>query len=466
MENTDNGEHSMSESISAGQGFHMRCALLAVVLLGTITSPAYAEYLSDMPWFPKLLSAEFTGIYQNVPSFLSPYEGANSFRTDDGLGHNITQVYGLYFGSQVFSRLQAYLDVEMARGSGISKGVGLGGYVNGIVIKTGTVDLGTGPYLARFYLRYLYPLSSETTKVERAVDQLPGEEPGSRWEIKAGKMSPSDDFDVNRYANSPRTEFFNYAFINNPSWDYASDTRGYSNGFVTALVYPGWKLAYGFFMMPTFANGNIFDGHVFKAQGNNLELDMRPNDVGTVIRLLAYLNQGNMGSYEEALAIGDAISSIPDVRANEKPGRTKYGFGLNFEHPLIDDGETGIFGRLGWNDGRNETFCYTEADQSLSFGVQVSGVHWKRAEDHLGIAYGVDGISPDHRRYLAAGGLGMLLGDGALNYGLEQVFEVYYRLQIGRYVQVSPDYQHVENPGYNRDRGPANVYAIRLRLAY
>jgi hypothetical protein len=419
-----------------------------------------------MPWFPKLLSAEFTGIYQNVPGFLSPYEGGNSFRTDEGLGHNITQVYGVYLGSQVLSHLQAYADIEMARGSGVSKGVGLGGYVNGIVIKTGTVELGKGPYLARFYFRYVYPLSSETTKVERAMDQLPGDEPVSRWEVKVGKMSPSDDFDVNRYANTPRTEFFNYDFINNPAWDYASDTRGYSNGFVAALVHPGWRLAYGFFMMPTFANGNIFDGHVFKAQGNNLEFDLRPNDAGTVIRFFAYLNQGNMGSYEDALAIGDATGSVPDVRANEMPGRTKYGFGLNFEHPLADDGETGVFGRLGWNDGHNETFCYTEADQALSFGVQVSGVHWRRPEDRLGIGYGVDGISPDHRRYLAAGGLGMLLGDGALNYGLEQVFEVYYRVQIGRYVQVSPDYQHIGNPGYNRDRGPANVYGIRLRLAY
>jgi len=205
----------MVELLHARKGVHRCSALLAALLLvGAIPCSVYAaEYLVDMPWFPKLLSAEFTGIYQAMPDFRSPYEGANSFRTDDGLGHNITQVYGIYLGSQVFSRLQAYLDVEMARGSGVSKGVGLGGYVNGIVIKTGTVDLGKGPYLARFYLRYLYPLSSETAKVERAMDQLPGEEPVSRWELKVGKMSPSDDFDVNRYANTPRTEFLNYAFI-------------------------------------------------------------------------------------------------------------------------------------------------------------------------------------------------------------------------------------------------------------
>ena len=416
-------------------------------------------------WTPKLLGLQFNGIYQNVPGFHSPYAGDHSFRTDEGLGHNITHIYGLYLGSQLAPTLQAYIDIEMAKGSGVSKGQGLGGYVNGDVIRVGSVDLGTGPYIARAYLRYFYPLSAETEKVERAMDQLPGNEPVNRFEIKAGKMSPSDDFDLNRYANNTRTQFFNYAFIYNPAWDEASDTRGYSYGIVAALVHPKWRLAFGLYMMPTSANGSTIDTQISKAQGSNLELTVKPNDLGTVIRLLTYVNQARMGNYDEASATGRDTSSIPDVGADEKPGRTKYGVGLNFEQPLADDGETGLFGRIGWNDGHNENFCYTEVDQHLSLGTQLSGVHWGRREDRFGIGYAVNGLSTQHKNYLATGGLGMLIGDGGLSYGLEQVFEAYYRVQIGKYAQVSPDFQYIANPGYNLDRGPVKVYSMHLRVS-
>ncbi len=417
-------------------------------------------------WAPQVLGMQFNGTYQNVPGFHSPYEGEHSFRTDGGEGHNLTHIYGVYLGSQVLPSLQAYLDIEMAKGSGISKGQGLGGYTDGDVIRTGTVDLGTGPYIARAYLRYSYTLSAETEKVERGQDQLPGNEPNSRLEIKAGRLAIADDFDLNSYANNTRTQFLNYSFINNTAWDYAANTRGYTNGFVISLFQPKWRLAFGGYQMVTTANGNIFDEHILQAQGSNLELTLKPNNAGTVIRLLTFLNQGRMGNYADAIALGHATSAVPSVLADEKPGRTKYGFGLNFEQPIGDNGETGIFGRLGWNDGHNETFSYTEVDQEVSAGVQISGIHWKRAEDHLGIAYAFDGLSSDHRNYLADGGLGMLIGDGKLSYGLEQILEAYYRLQIGKYVQVSPDFQYIINPGYNRDRGPAAVYSMRLRLSY
>ena len=417
-------------------------------------------------WIPKLLGMQFNGIYQNVPGVHSPYEGAHSFTTEGGEGHNITHIYGAYIGSQILTSLQAYVDIEMAKGSGVSKGQGLGGYANGDVIRTGSVDLGAGPYVARAYLRYYYALSSETEKMERGQDQLPGDEPISRLEIKAGELSVADDFDLNSYADNTRTQFLNYSFINNTAWDYAGDTRGYSYGFVISLFQPKWRFSFGSYQMPTFANGNIFDEHILQAQGSNLELTLKPDDVGTVIRLLTYLNQGRMGNYSDAIAIGNATSSVPDVRADEKPGRTKYGFGLNFEQPLTDNGETGLFGRLGWNDGHNETFVYTEVDREASLGVQISGIHWWRDEDHLGIAYAVDGLSSEHRDYLADGGLGMLLGDGKLNYGLERILETYYRIQIGKYVQISPDFQYIIDPGYNRDRGPAAVYSMRVRLSY
>jgi high affinity Mn2+ porin len=427
-------------------------------------APATQEVLPG--WFPKLLGGQFNGVYQNVPNFHNPYQGQNSFSTNDGKGRDFTQTYGLYLGSQLAPTLQAYLDLEWFRGNGISNGTGLAGFVNGDVIRAGSSNLSKDPYIARLFLRYFLPLATDTEKVDRAMDQIPGNQPVSRWEIKAGKIAGVDDFDLNRYANNNRTQFLNYDFLYNTAWDYAADTRGYSYGVVTALVQPRWRLAFGVYMEPNTGNGAVFDVLDVRELGYNLELTVKPNDKGTVIRLLTYINEARMGSYDDALAQGRATSTAPSLLSVEKQGGTKVGIGLNFEQPLADDGETGIFGRLGWNDGTHETWSYVESDRHVSLGVQVNGVHWGRKEDCLGLAYGVNGLSTQHKNYLAAGGVGILLGDGKLNYGPEQAFEAYYRVQLGPYVQVSPDFQLIRNPGYNKNRGPAEVYGLRAHASF
>jgi len=418
-------------------------------------------------WAPKLLGAQATGIYQYMPTFNSPYQGDKSLTYDNGRGRQSTHTYGVYFGSQVTQYLQAYLDVEMFRGDGISEGLGLGGYVNGDVIRAGPANLGEDPYLARLYLRYLIPLSEERTEVqERGMDQLPSREPTSRIEIKAGKMAPTDNMDLNRYANNQRTQFLNYAFLFNTAWDYASDTRGYSYGISVAIVQPSWRLAWGSYMTPTTSNGYNLDKQVYRARGDNIELTLRSDTLGTAVSFLGYLNWGRMGDFQDALALARATSTTPSAHGLEKPGHIKYGFGLNLEQPLADDGETGLFARVGWSDGHTSAWSYTEVDQHLSAGLQVSGVHWRRTEDRFGIAFAVQGLSVPHRQYLAAGGIGMLIGDGKLNYGWEQIIEAYYRIQLCRYVQISPDFQYIQNPGFNRDRGPVKVYGLRVRLYY
>jgi len=418
-------------------------------------------------WAPKLLGAQATGIYQNMPSFHNPYQGDNSLRFDHGLGRKITHTYGAYFGSQITDNLQAYCDIEMFRGNGISHGLGLGGYVDGDLIRAGPANLGENPYLARLYLRYLIPLSEERAEpTEPGMDQLPWRDPTSRIEIKFGRFAVADDIDLNRYANNQRTQFLNYAFLFNPAWDYASDTRGYSQGITILLVEPTWRLTFGGFQINTIANGIDLDWRIGKTGGYNLELAIKPSKFGTVVRFLGYYNQGNMGRYRDALDIAAEHSKTPDVIVLDEEIHRKYGLGINLEQPLADNGETGLFARAGWSDGNTTTWSYTEADRHLSAGVQVSGIHWGRAEDRLGIAFGVQGISDLHKRYLAEGGMGMLVGDGKLRYRLEQVFETYYRVQLGRYIQISPDFQYIWNPGYNRDRGPVQVYGLRLHVSY
>ncbi len=418
-------------------------------------------------WLPQLLGAQFTTMYQNAPGFHSPYEGEKSFIFDHSVKQQMTRTYGVYLGSQVTKALQIYADFEMFQGNGISGGLGLGGYTNGDVIRAGPANLGSGPYLARLYARYVIPLSTDLGEpLSRAMDQLPGIEPVDRIEIKAGKLAPTDDFDQNRYANNQRTQFLNFAFLFNTAWDYASDTRGYTIGTSVAFVHPTWRLIFGSYQVPTTRNGYILDSQIYHARGDNVELDLAPPRTGTVIRLLAFHNEGRMGDYREAMAIGGATGTVPSTLDDEQPGRTKYGFGANIEQPLANDGETGLFARLGWANGANSPWSYTEVDRHASMGLQVSGRNWGRQDDHFGIAAAANGLSGSHRHYLAQGGIGMLVGDGALNYGPEEIFETYYRIQLGRFIQLSPDFQYIENPGYNRDRGPVKVYGMRLRVSY
>lgn len=435
----------------------------ALLVLSVLASPLAAQDSTPPLFIPQLLGAQVTVIGQDLFRFQAPYTGPKSLvPTGDA---QATDTYGIYFGDRLAPGLEAYLDFEMARGAGISNATGLAGITNGDVIRQGSANLGNGPYLARAFLRYSIALGAEREGNDRAQDQLPGTEPASRLEIDAGKFAVSDLFDVNRYANSTRTQFMNWGLFQNSAWDFAADTRGYSWGIAVGLVHPTWAVRLGSFAMPLMANGNVFD--VFpRARGDNLEVTVQPGSRGTIVRLLAYENHARMGVYADAIAHGVAVDSAPNIVADDRPGRTKKGLGLNVEQPLADSGETGGFVRLGWNDGKNEDFAFTEVDRHLSIGGQVSGRRWGRHGDVLAVAWLLHGLSPDHRAYLAAGGVGFLLGDGKLNYGGENILEVYYRAQLGRFIEIGPDFQWIHNPGYNRDRGPAAVASLRVNARY
>jgi hypothetical protein len=432
-----------------------------------------AAQTSEPPrWIPQFLGAQFTLIAQYLPRFHALYSGPNSL-TDQG-DREATHTYGIYFGARLPGQLQAFLDLEMARGAAVGNAVGLGGITNGDVIRQGAVHLGQGPYLARGYLRYVVPLSGELDTASRAMDQLPGPEPVARLEVKLGKLALTDDFDQNRYANSTRLQFCDWGLFNNTAWDYAADTRGYSYGGTIAWIHRRWALRVGSFLMPSFANGDVFDWDVARARGDNVELTFQPTHVGTIVRALVYQNHGRMGIYRAALAQAQRTGQPPDIVADDQPGRRKWGVALNVEQPFADAGETGAFLRAGWSDGRTEDFVFSEVDRHLSGGLQVAGTRWYREQDHLGIALLIHGLSSDHRAYLAAGGKGFLLGDGAvfspsgqwLNYGPEEILEGYYRAQLGRYVEITPDVQFIAHPGYNRDRGPVALAALRFNVRY
>jgi carbohydrate-selective porin OprB len=415
-----------------------------------------------------LLGAQYTYVLQHQDALHAPYSGRFSLLPDGDT--QATHTIGAYFGWAPLSWGQLYLDTEKFMGAGVSGATGLAGLTNGDVVRQGAANLPKTFYIARLFARFMLPLGREVAALERAQDQIPGTEATTRLELKIGRIAVNDDFDRNRYAGATRTEFMNWSLWANTAWDYAANTRGYTDGIVLSYVSPAWSLRYGIYRMPELANGQALVGSLRTARGENLELTLSPGAAGTIVRALLYRNTASMGIYDQALAAAAITGSIPSIVADDRPGRHKTGFGLNLEQPIADEGETGVFARLGWNDGKTESFTFTEVDNEISVGGQLSGAHWRRPEDRLGLAVVSEGLSAPHREYLAAGGSGFLLGDGRLHYGREQILETYYRLQLlqvyGIKLQLSPDFQLIHHPGYNEDRGPARFWAIRVHLEY
>ncbi|HEX9140550.1 MAG TPA: carbohydrate porin [Steroidobacteraceae bacterium] len=421
-------------------------------------------------FWPILLGAQYTFIDQNQSSLRSPYAGPLSLNPRGDT--EATNTVGVYTGWAPVRWGQVYMDVEKFDGDGVSNATGLAGLTNGDVVREGVSGIKKEFYVARLYARFMLPLGDAVESVDRGQDQIPGTEATTRLELKIGRVALPDDFDQNRYAGQARTEFMNWSLWANTAWDYAANTRGYTNGVVVGYISPSWSLKYGIYLMPLQPNQQELDYSIGHANGQNLELRLSPWDTGTIVRLLAYLNTARMGLYQEALAIAAATGSTPNVDADARDGRRKTGFGINAEQPLADNGETGLFMRLGWDNGKAQTFVFTDVDQVISLGGQVAGSHWHRSDDRLGVAVVSESLSEPHRQYLVAGGCSFVLCDGRLNYSHEQILESYYRIglnwpeQPALRWQLSPDFQYVRNPSYNQDRGPVRFWALRFHVEY
>lgn len=436
-------------------------AALALLLVAAAPSTHWAAAL-ELPAapLPYLAGGQATAIWQYHPTFRSPYQGTNSFtpQAEDA----ISQSYTLYTGVRLFPWLDLYLDPEMTRGRGLSDALGIAGFPNGEVIRNPAI--GQDPYVARVFLRATVPLDDAVESVDTGELQIAGTRPTHRLTFTFGVLATNDLFDTNRYAGNARTQFMNWALITNPAYDFAANTRGYTRGIAGEWAIPDFALRAGVFQMPTVANGADLDWDLAHANGAQLEgevhrelLSGRP----TVLRVFSYINHANMGDYHLSLGLAQQQGGVPDITATRQPGRVKYGFGLNLEQPLGDGGDTGLFARLGWNDGATESFAFTECEASLSTGVQIAGTTWHRDGDRLGMAFVFNGLDTRHADYLAAGGLGFILGDGRLNRGAEMIAEIYYALRLLSWFTISVDYQLIGDPGYNVDRGPVSVVSLR-----
>jgi hypothetical protein len=399
-------------------------------------------------------------ITQGHGSFTSPYEGEHSLHASSE--HATSRVWTVYLGLRPTRNLEVLVDVESAGGRGVSDALGLAGFTNLDVVRN--PDLGTAPYLARLMVRYTVPLSQETVSTTRGPFGLAAEQPSRRLEFRAGKMSLADFFDVNAVGSDSHLQFMNWAIDNNGAYDYAADTRGYTYGLVVEYDAPLWSIRGAEALMPTVANGITLDWDLARARGENVELEVRPL-TGLTLRLLGYANHANMGSYQEAVdAFLAGTDPRPDIEAHRLQGRVKDGLGANVEY--VSASGPRVFARTGWNEGQNESFAYTEVNNTVALGGDVPGSMWGRPHDRAGIATVSNGLSAAHQAYLRLGGLGFLLGDGTLTYARETIVEGYYTAHLWRGVFTSADGQYVLHPGYNLDRGPVFLASLRMHVDF
>ena len=403
-------------------------------------------------------------IFQAHPPFHAKYSGANSFKNAGE--HALSRVATLYMGWQASRTTEFLFDVEETGGRGLSDAFGLAGFTNLDVVRN--PDLGAAPYIARVMLHQIIPLSPKTEEADRNFLSLASSLPEKRFEIRVGKFGTADFFDVNEVGTDSHLQFTNWAIDNNGGYDYAADTRGYTYGAMVEYQSPLWGMRFGEMLMPKVANGIDLDWNLRRARAENLEFELRPTllrNRKTTIKPLAYLNHANMGSYREAInAFLSGHDSTPDVTVHRHQGMLKQGFGVNFEQELPES--VRFYFRIGWNEGKHESFAYTEVNNTFAAGADISGERWHRRLDRAGLAMVTNGLSRDHREYLALGGLGFLLGDGQLNYGREKILESYYNLHLWRGVYAAALLQYITDPGYNRDRGPAIVPGSRLHVDF
>jgi high affinity Mn2+ porin len=404
--------------------------------------------------------AEATYIGQWHPAFPAQYSGPQSLDNHSATAETVD--VDLFLGARLWKGAEFHLDGLFWQGFGFNHTLGIEAFPNAEAYKLGSRHGNVTP--ARVFIRQTIGLGGDQEPVADDAFHLAGQQDISRLTLTVGQISVLDIFDQNSYAGDVTSQFLNWALVGNEAWDYPANSMGFMTGLAAELNQPNWTLRYGFFQMPRVQNGMAINGQYLQAWGMVTELERRftlHHHPGAV-RLLAFLNRADMGSYAEA---NDGPVRPADIVAT-RAYRLNYGFCLNTEYELAKG--LGAFARLGWNAGQSEDWAYADVQKSGSAGLSLKGDFWHRPKDTFGLAGVINGISRVQQQFLADGGLGILAGDGEgnLNYGLEQTLETYYRFQIWKTISATADYQYVINPAYNKDRGPVSILGMRLHWEF
>jgi high affinity Mn2+ porin len=408
---------------------------------------------------------QLTYIEQGYPAFRSPYAGAQSLEGNSQLKNTASAT--AFIGFRPWDGTEIYVNPEFSQGFGLGgeggETIGLAGFPNEEAQKVGfpmpRLDI------ARLYLQQTFGLGGEQETVQDGPNQLAGTRDVSRITVAVGRFAVPDFFDGNTYSHDARTSFINWNLYCCGSYDWTMDQPSYSWGAVVDLNQKDWAFRAGYFLEPRVSNTNNFDMNI-PTQGQYVaELELRYSLLSEPgkLRLFGWLTRADVGSYAAALAMPITTSNYPDVTQTREV-RTNYGFLANLEQAIT--GDLGVFSRVSWSPGLVEIMGWTDVDQSLSFGTVLKGTAWGRPDDKIGVAGLVDGLSSEARAYFAAGGVGIIIGDGQLNYRAEKILEAYYSYSINKWSAFTLDYQFVDDPAYNADRGPVSIFSARYHAEF
>ncbi len=410
------------------------------------------------------IHGQTTYIQQSYPSFRAPYSGPNSL--SPAAQSRETWTTSAFFGVKLWSGGELYYNPEFLQGFGVSDTVGAGGYPNGEAQKSNF--LFPRYNTSRLFLRQTLGFGGGEEKVESDYGQMAGKRDVDRLTLQVGKFSVHDVFDNNAYANDSRVDFMNWAIWAAGAFDYPADKVGLTYGATAEWNQKEWALRGGYFLIGDKPNSNDFDNQVFNRGAYVAEYERRYDLFGRAgkLRLIGWFTRSFAGSYSDALALVAATPGLDPTAAIEstRQTRTKYGYVINLEQAVSDD--VGLFSRWSWNNGKTEINAYADIDSSLAFGAQIKGTRWGRPDDKIGVAGVVNTLSNEHRDYVAAGGMSILIGDGALNYRPEQIVETYYAYQLRKDMFLTFDYQFMANPAYNADRGPVHFFSGRFHAEF
>jgi high affinity Mn2+ porin len=420
---------------------------------------AFAAHNRDVPDWN--VHGQLTYIEQGYPAFRSRYQGANSLSASSQVQNTVSAT--AFVGFRPWDGTEIYVNPELMQGFGLSNTLGVAGFPNGEAQKSDfpmpRIDM------ARVLVRQTFGLGGEQEVVEDGPNQLAGKRDISRITVTAGRFAVIDIFDGNAYSHDPRVDFLNWNMYCCGAYDLTMDKISYTWGAAAELNQKSWAIRAGYFLVPSVSNADTFDTHI-PERGEYLgELELRYSLFSQPgkLRLMGWANIANMGSYADALAMSVATPNYPDITLTRK-ARTNYGFVANVEQAITND--LGVFSRASWSPGLVEIIGWTDCDRSLSFGTVLKGTSWGRPNDKVGVAGVVEGLSPEARAYFAAGGLGILIGDGRLNYRQENILEAYYAYSLNKWATLTFDYQFIDNPAYNADRGPVSIFAGRLHAEF
>jgi len=428
----------------------------------------------DTPWMPSVsgktalpesddwnVHAQTTFLPQGYPAIRSPY--ASPLSLPGGGQLQTTWTTTAFLGVRLWEGGELYFDPELAQGFGLNGTLGLAGFPNGEAQKAGAAFPKIRPQ--RYYLKQTFGLGGEQEDVADGPNQLQGKRDIDRVTLIVGRFAVGDFFDNNAYAHDPRADFMNWSMWESSAYDFPADLPGYTRGAVVELNHRDWAVRAGLFQVPSAPNS---DELTFNTGGTAIEFEERHAifDQPGKLRLGVFANSGNTANYREVLALAAAnpALNINDIATATQHDRPKYGFYLNLEQQVVND--VGLFARASWNDGQNQILSFTDVDRSLAGGLSIKGSFWGRPSDTVGIGGAINGLSAAHRDFLAAGGFGLLIGDGRLNYRPERILEAYYAYSVIKNVTLTADYQLITNPAYNADRGPVSIVSGRLHAEF